>query len=155
MSVDLDKLTTEELEAALEKRRLEAMSKEQLIDELKKAKQSNDRPVQTHQDLLKLADNFGIDVNEALKVDELGFNVGLFVLKMFSFAALGFTLLAVIGVWSDSSTSLGDGERFSMVFLSLLILLFGLAVSYAFYWLAQKQWLIGHKKYDGRNLLKD
>jgi len=153
MSADLDKLTTEELEAALEKRRLEAMSKGQLIEELKKVKQNpTDRPEQLHQDLLKLADRFGYDVNEGVKTQQVAFNIQVLLLKTLSLISAVLTIILVISTWRNNSSYL-NLTIFEKAIGSSFFGLCGLLVTYVFYWMAQKTWVINRKKFDGRNVL--
>ncbi|OGH01680.1 MAG: hypothetical protein A2600_09945 [Candidatus Lambdaproteobacteria bacterium RIFOXYD1_FULL_56_27] len=152
MNQNLEALSTKELQTELERRRMEEMTKEELIEALREAKKEGSWADQTHQNLLQLADRFGVDVNEALAVDK----VGLVVLTgAFYCLAAAVAIFPVWGFWHDwyydrlspSTIPFPLDWIFALGFLALIFWV----PAYCIFWFARKNWKIHRGIYSGRN----
>ncbi|OGH04093.1 MAG: hypothetical protein A2600_14100 [Candidatus Lambdaproteobacteria bacterium RIFOXYD1_FULL_56_27] len=127
----------------MEAKKLEEMSREELIGALKEAQKGGDWAEQKHKDLLELANRIGVDVDEALEVNKVGLVVVTGVFYCIAAA------VAIFPVWGCIYTLVEEGYRLSRV-PWVLIPAFWIP-AYGVFWVAKKNWRIQHKIFDGRN----
>ena len=141
MNQNLEALSTKELQTELERRHMEEMTKEELIEALREAKKEGGWADQTHQNLLQLADRFGVDVNEALEVDRVGLVVLTGAFYAIASAATAFPFFFFWKSWQDHF----------FLWTYLLIIPMCWIPACCVFWVARKNWKIHCGIYSGRN----